>query len=211
MSEGTAAPKRRGAGGRPSGTPASEAQKRAGKQNIRKAHTARKERKKARQAKPPEKPRWKKLVDGDIGINDLTLEELVKGQVANNDGSWEGRRHDLGPRMKQKMYTAFRRRFRTDFDNLAPLALDAFEEILQDDENPAQRWAAAKTMIEYQMGKVPDVVHVGPETEYDRLQQTAFVIRRGADLAHELEAHQEPGDGTDDAEVVEAELVEEEA
>lgn len=203
MSEGTGSRTRRG-GGRPAGTPASDKQKAAGKANIRKAHQARKDRKKARDVE--EKPRWKKLEDGDITIDDLTLEELVKGQVANNDGSWEGRRHDLGVRMKQKMYTAFRRRFRQDFDNLAPLALDAFEDILLDDENPAQRWAATKTMIEYQQGKVPEVVHVGPESEFDRLAQGgAFVVRRGADLAKELEAHQEPQDDVIDVEVIEEE------
>jgi hypothetical protein len=190
------------------GVPATKKQRDAMANGTKYAAEKRRARKAAR---AQEKPRWQQLEDGDITLNDLTLEELVKGQVANNDGSWEGKRHQFTPRMQQKMYTAFRRRFRTDFDQLAPLALDAFEELLTDDENPAQRWAATKTMIEYQMGKPIEVVHHGVETEYDRLTQgTAFIIRRGTDLAQELEAHQEPGDGVD-GDVVDAELVEEEA
>lgn len=166
--------------GRKKGSKATAKQAAAGKENIKKAHAARKKRKQDREATGVlEKPRWKQLEDGDISLKDLSLKELVRGECANNDGSWEGRRHRFSPKMQQKMYTEFKRQFRRDFDNLAPLAIDAIEDILQDTDNPAQRWAAAKTMVEYQMGKVPDVVHVGQETEFERLSQTGFVILRG--------------------------------
>lgn len=169
--------------GRPKGTPASAKQKATNVGARAAAAKAREARKKERELERQrnEKPRWKKLEDGDITLKDLDLKELVRKQVTNNDGSWEGRRHEFSPRWQQRMHTEFRRRFRQNYDELAPMALEAIEDILQDEDNPAQRWAAAKTMIEYQMGKVPEVVHVGAETEYDRLSQTAFVIMRGRD------------------------------
>jgi hypothetical protein len=167
--------------GRPKGSKASEKQKATNPQARKASAAKRAERKAVRKAEREAdiKPRWKQLEDGDLSLKDLTLKELIRGQVANNDGSWDGKRHEFSPKWQQRMATEFRRKFRRDFDKLAPLAIEAMEDILQDEDNPAQRWAAAKTMIEYQMGKVPEVVHVGAETEFDRLAQTGFVILRG--------------------------------
>lgn len=145
----------------------------------RKAADRAREKRALARAQAEEKPRWRQLEDGDISLKDLSQKELIRGECANNDGSWEGRRHVFSPKWQQRMATEFKRQFRRDFDKLAPLAVEAMEDILQDADNPAQRWAAAKTMIEYQMGKVPEVVHVGAETEFDRLAQTGFVILRG--------------------------------
>lgn len=156
------------------------------------ADKAREKRALARAAE--EKPRWRQLEDGDISLKDLTQKELIRGQCANNDGSWEGKRHTFSPKWQQKMATEFKRQFRRDFDALAPLAIEAMEDILQDEDNPAQRWAAAKTMIEYQMGKVPEVVHVGAETEFDRLAQTGFVILRGEENVMWSDDDEDTGD-----------------
>jgi hypothetical protein len=158
-------------------TPKQTAKLAEGRQAAKKAREARKA---AREAEM-EKPRWKQLEDGDITLKDLTLQELVRKQCANNDGSWEGRRHAFSPRWQNRMYNEFRKRFRQDFDELAPLALEAFEDILTDEDNPAQRWAAVKTVVEYEMGKPVETVHVGPETEWDRLQATGFHVMRGVD------------------------------
>ena len=166
--------------GRPKGTPASKAQAEAGKANIKKAHAARKERALARKALA-EKPRWKKLEDGDIGVGDLTMDELIEGTTANNDGTWEGKRHRFNTRWLGRMETERRRRIKRGIEKLAPMALEALEDILGDDDARPQQMAAVKMVVEYEIGKVPDVVHVGAETEYDRLQQTAFRIVRGAD------------------------------
>lgn len=166
--------------GRPKGIPASEAQKATNVQARKKAAAARAARKAARQAEL-EKPRWKKLEDGDISVKDLTDEECIKGQVANNDGSWEGRRHQLPLRVVSRMEAESIRRARNDLLELVPAARDAIEARLDDDDAPAQQLAAARMVYEYRIGKVPDVVHIGAETEYDRLSQSAFVIMRGAE------------------------------
>lgn len=188
--------------GRPKGTPASETQRAASKTNVKKAHKAIAERKAKRQ-QVEEKPRWKKLEDGDINMRDLTLDELVKGEVANNDGSWEGRRHTFDVRWQQRLNAEYKRRIRNGIDKLAPLALEALEELLEDGDAPAQRAAMVKMVLEYQVGKVPDVVHVGVENEFDKLQQTAFRIVRGTGAITGGE------DTTPEQDIHEAELVEE--
>ena len=183
-------PKTKRGPGRPKGIPASEKQKEASRINRQKAMEARAKSKATRQAlkaEPGYKPRWKQLEDGDISVADLTLKELMKGACANNDGTWEGRRHELPPRLKNAMNAEWKRRFRARFDRLAPKALKAFEDLVQDEDNPAQRWAATKFMLEHQIGKAPDVIHVGVETGFDRLQQNAFIVQRGTDLQQELE------------------------
>lgn len=162
------------------GAKATDRQKEAGKANLKKAHESKRVKGAARKAarKAGEKPRWKQLEDGDISVRDLTLEELARCQVANNDGTWDGRRHEFTPRMQRKMTNELGRKYRADFDRLSPKALEAMEAILDDDEAKAQQVPLIKMITEYRMGKVPDVVHVGPETEFDKLQQAAFTIAR---------------------------------
>lgn len=196
--ESTAGPKRRG---RPKGIPASPAQKAAAKSNQAKATAAKRKRGAERRAAMElEKPRWKQLEDGDIAVADLTMDELIQGACANNDGTWEGRRHRLEPRMLQKMETERRRRIKRDFDKLAPDALDAFSDLINDVDNPAQRLAASKMVIEHQIGSVPKEVHVSVETEWERMGESAFQIVRSVDA---VVVEDEPDD------VVEAEIVEE--
>lgn len=186
--------------GRPPGIKNTEAQNEAAKANLAKAHRASKERGAARRAsKKLEKPRWKKLEDGDISVRDLTDKELVRRECANNDGTWEGRRHQLPPRLISRMDAESVRRARNGIDRLTKPALRALRTRLEDDEAPAQQLAAAKMVLEYKVGKVPEVIHVGAETEYDRLQQTGFVIMRGIENVS-VE--------TDDDDIVDAEVVE---
>ena len=160
------------------GIKASDKQKEALAAGRKKADEARRQRKQAR-SKQVEVPRWKQLENGDIHVRDLSDEECLRGEVANNDGSWEGRRHRLPPRLVSRMEQESIRRARNDLLILTPDAIKAIEERLVDNEAPAQQLAAARLVLEYRIGKVPDVVHVGQETEFDRLTQTGFVILRG--------------------------------
>lgn len=191
----TAEQTRRGPG-RPKGTPASDAQKATNPKARKAAQEAKAKRKAARAL---EKPRWKQLEDGDITVRDLTDKELIEGACANNDGSWEGRRHVLSARLMGRMKTEYKRRFAQGLEKLGPLVLDAFEDILNDDEARAQQVAVGKLITEYTIGKVPEVLHVGVETEWDRMGQTAFVnIDRSASALED--------DGHED--IVDAEIVE---
>lgn len=183
------------------GVPATDAQKTALSTGRKAADKKRTERAKQRkQSAELEKPRWKQLEDGDIAISDLTMDELIKGACANNDGTWEGKRHQLDTRILQKMETERRRRIRRDFDKLAPAAIEAFGDLIDDPDNPAQRLAASKMVIEHQIGSVPKEVHVSVETEWERMGETAFHIVRSVDA---VVVEDEPQD------VVDAEIVEE--
>lgn len=177
--------KRRGRG-RPKGTPASAAQKATVKQAQKVSAAKRAERKKAREAAAAEaraleqkvKPRWEQLEDGDISVTDLTLDELTKKVCANNDGSWDGRRHHFNARMIQRMESERLRRLKNLLSEHTSDAIDAIGEIINDSEHN-QRLAASKLAIEYDLGKPVEVIHVGQETEWDRLSQAGFVILRG--------------------------------
>jgi hypothetical protein len=172
---------------------------------VIKATEARRARKAARDAKPPEKPRWKKFEDGDITVRDLTTKELRRHACANNDGSWEGKRRRLPGRLIAAMDREVAVREQRLMDRLVKPGIRAIRELIDDEENPSVRLAASKFAIERKYGKAVETIHHGVETEFDRLAQSAFIIQRGADLAKELEAHQEPED------IVDVEVIEEEA
>lgn len=174
------------------GVPATEKQKAALGSGTKKAAAERTKRaKERRELAVVEKPRWQKLEDGELSLSELTDEELIRGECANNDGTWEGRRHALSPRLVGRMKTEYKRRFSQGLEKLGPLVLEAFEDILNDDEARAQQAMVGKLVTEYTIGKVPDVVHVGQETEWDRLNQTGFVILRGRE---NVDAGDESGD-----------------
>lgn len=136
---------------------------------------------------PEYKPRWQQLVDGDITVADLTLKELQKHACANDDGTWVGKRHALPARVVSAMDGERIRRERYRMSRLTTKGFKALESRLDDDDSPAQQLTAALRVIEYAIGKVPEVVHIGAETAYDRLQQSAFIVQRGGDLKSELE------------------------
>lgn len=176
--------------GRPKGSKASEAQKAAGKANLKKAQESKRaaaERRALEREDPDYKPRWKQLEDGDIDVSDLTSKELLYRACANNDGTWDGKRHALPARIIGRMEAESVKRARRGIEKLTGLAIKGIRARLEDDEAPAQQLAAAKMVLEYKIGKVPEVVHIGAETAYDRLQQSAFIIQRGGDLSTELE------------------------
>lgn len=186
-----------GGRGRKAGKPVSDAQRKANEKARKAAQESKRKSKEARalmREEPGYKPRWQQLVDGDISVADLTLKELQKHACANDDGTWVGRRHSLPSRIVSAMDAERIRRERYRMSRLTTKAFKALDSRLEDDESPAQQLTAALRVIEYSIGKVPEVVHIGAETAYDRLQQSAFIVQRGNDLASELEqmADEEP-------------------
>lgn len=171
------------------GVPATAKQKAAASKNSKKANAARAERAAERKAAriaarangAVVKPRWQQLEDGDITVKDLTMDELIKGEVTNADGTREGKRHPFDVKWLNKMNNERVLRIRKGIAVLAQPALDAIEEMINDADNPSQRAAMSKMVIEYEIGKVPEVIHVGQETEWDRMTQGAYVIQRGVD------------------------------
>lgn len=176
--------------GRKAGKPVTEAQ-RAANEKARKAAAESKRIAKAKRDElredPEYKPRWKQLEDGDIDVSDLSAKELRMRACANNDGTWTGKRHPLPSRIINRMEAEKVKRDRREMARLTRKGFKALEERLDDSDAPAQQLTAALRVIEYSIGKVPEVVHIGAETAYDRLQQSAFIVKRGGDLQEELE------------------------
>lgn len=173
-------PGRRGPG-RPRGSKNNAAQNATQAGASAASAAARKRRKEERKAvKKLEVPRWKQFEDGTLSVRDLTNRELLDKAISNNDGTWEGKRHPLPPRLVARMDTESMRRARRKMDNLTGPAFRALRIRIDDDDNPAQQLAAVKFVLEHKMGKVPDVVLTGDaDSAYDRLSQSAFIIMRG--------------------------------
>lgn len=190
--------------GRPPGGTVSEAQRAASRQNVKRAQEARRKRKEAEDAKRAsgeiEKPRWKQLEDGELSVRDLTAKELRRKACANNDGTWEGKRRKLPQRIINNMEAESFRRARQALDALTGPAMKAIRERIEDSEAPAQQFAAARMVIEYKLGKVPEQVHHTGDNAFTQMTQSAFVVLRG-------EANVVDSDAAED--IVEAELVEE--
>lgn len=171
--------------GRPKGSKASELQKSKLDEGRAKAIATTKARKARRRQQRAdgvmEKPRWQKLRDGELTVKDLTDDELIKREVANDDLTWYGRRGPVSERHLNAMEAERIRRLKRKVFKLGDKAADALEELLDDHDSPAVRLAATKFVLEHNIGKVPDVVHVGVETAWDRLGQTGFVVARGSD------------------------------
>lgn len=159
------------------GKPVTDKQREALKQGtkvaVAKRKAAKEKRKQEREAGIP--PRWQQVEDGTITVAELSDLELARLTTANNDGTWDGRRHTFSSRVQNRMAGELARRIKRNINAIAPAAVDALEAMVDDDTSP-HHFRATQFVIEHVVGKVPDVVHVGPETEWDRLQSQAFVV-----------------------------------
>jgi hypothetical protein len=114
-----------------------------------------------------EKSRWRQLVDGDITVDDLDDEELMKGKVRSRNGTFQGTDPVMIPK---KMHDALVRRIlsrgaekiRADFFD----AIDVIGSIARDESvDPAIRLKAATTVLERVAGRTPEKVELSMEVK----------------------------------------------
>lgn len=102
--------------------------------------------------------RMQKVLDGEIKVEDLTDEEIFRGQIKSDKGDFRGRPSDMIPR---KFYNAatqeLMRRFQARVNETLEPALKVLEQIANNPKAPADaRYKSAVYLIERAAGKVPE-------------------------------------------------------
>lgn len=102
--------------------------------------------------------RMQALMDGEISIEDLDDEEIFKGQIRADDGTFRGRKPDVIPRKFYDMATQeLMRRWQQRVNSKLDPALKVLEEIMSNPKLPADaRYKSAVYLIERAAGKVPE-------------------------------------------------------
>lgn len=104
--------------------------------------------------------RWKQLIDGDIGVEDLDTEELAKGKLRDKDGKFRGRPPKFIPRqLVDAMRSEHHRRINAALEESLSDTVKTMRAIMNDPEQDgATRLRAAIYVYERFMGKTPDRV-----------------------------------------------------
>jgi hypothetical protein len=112
-------------------------------------------------------PRYLAFLEGDLTIDDLDEEEILRGQLRNVNGDFRGGVPLLVP---QKFMAAVAKRQKDMYDKkLAPMVIDALTTLQQVmvKKNPqpgdSARVAAAKLVLERALGKIPERVEMKAE------------------------------------------------
>lgn len=103
-------------------------------------------------------PRMQDILDGKILVEDLDDEEIFRGQIRADNGTFQGRPSDMIPR---KFYNAatqeLLRRWQARVNATLEPALKVLEEIANNPRLPADaRYKSAVYLIERAAGKVPE-------------------------------------------------------
>lgn len=110
-------------------------------------------------------PRMQAIMDGTLSIEDLDDEEIFRGQIRADNGTFQGRPTDAIPR---KFYNAaateLMRRFQQRVNEKLEPALKVLEEIANNPKAPADaRYKSAVYLIERAAGKVPEKTEMSVE------------------------------------------------
>lgn len=125
------------------------------------------------------KLRTVKLIAGELKVRDLDLEELEKGRCHDGNGSFQGKPPSLPSRTLEQMHAEYIRRVARRLTFSGNKAATRLLEMMDDPEMEGSvQYRAVMAVLERSLGKVPDVVHVAAENEWDRLQQGVFEFDR---------------------------------
>lgn len=102
--------------------------------------------------------RYQALVNGDIDIETITLEELLRGQLMDKNGKFTGRPPNVIPKaFHDMMVRELTKRMNAKFAGATEMAINTLMEIAGNPRAPADaRFKAATYIVERLMGKVPD-------------------------------------------------------
>ena len=134
----------------------------------------------ARAAGLPSSPadRLAQLLSGELSVKDLDDMEIRRGRLHDGNGSFEGRPPRMPARIQDAMYAENVRRTQRVFAQYAMPAAKKMVRLMNEEDADSTQLRAAMAIVERHVGKVPDVVHLGVETEFDRLKQGVFEFDR---------------------------------
>ncbi|QLF84486.1 hypothetical protein SEA_RIE18_4 [Microbacterium phage Rie18] len=129
----------------------------------------RRRRTKTRVVAERERTRLELLVSGDLKIEELDDEEILRMQLKNANGDFRGRPPLWVPRsFALEMRAEFTRRFQGELNNMLPKALKAHKEILDSRHlapGDAARMTAVKEVYDRTFGKVVQQTEVHATVE----------------------------------------------
>lgn len=160
------------------GSPATPAQKAA----LERGRKARAEMLKAGGESVSE--RWARLLDGSLTVRELSDEEIKKGKLKGRGGSTSKRS------MPSHLVKAFGderlRRANEGLARLLPIAVETYKQLMQDPEaSAADRQRIAKDIIERNLGKTPDRIHLGADDPFGAALREVLIERDLDDLLDE--------------------------
>lgn len=128
----------------------------------------------------PKDSRWAMLIDGRLKIEDLTDEELMRGQLMDATGRFRGKQPQWVPR--QFLAAMQRQVISRAADKWNANLLQAQEELIKLGMDPrvdsGVRFRALTYIIERTQGKIPDKVEMtGTIKPYEELLQGVTVVR----------------------------------
>lgn len=106
----------------------------------------------------PQSPRWQALINGDITVEDLDIEELMRGQLRDKNGGFRGNTAQLVPRrlhlaMVQELHVRVEKMFMEHIED----AVETMLEVMKYGETRDMvRLQAAQYWIERVVGKIPN-------------------------------------------------------
>lgn len=123
--------------------------------------------------------RYAAFVKGELTIEDLDEEELMRGQIRGKDGSFRGRPPRLVPReFAQGLAAAQHNHMARRIAGLVDKAFKTLEEVM-DKQHPqpgdAARVKAAQLLIERYLGRVPETVNIKAEVSTWNSNKEKFV------------------------------------
>lgn len=112
---------------------------------------------------PVQSSRYKRFIAGELPVEELTMQELTKGQLMDRDGGWKGRPpekipHKYNAIILRELTSRMNQQFRTH----AVDAIDTIADVMNNGEDVRhqKRLDAAKYVVERIIGKIPDRLEV---------------------------------------------------
>lgn len=160
--------------GRPKGSPASPAQRAAAQKNLAKGRAKREQM--LKDGGETAGSRWARLLDGSLKVEDLSDDEINNMKIKGRGGSSSRRRM---PSHLAKAFSDERhRRAQEGLAQLLDTAIQTYKDILTNPEEKAsERSKVAKDIIERNLGKTPDRVHLAADTGFSKAVREVFVDR----------------------------------
>lgn len=153
------------------GQPASEAQKAAAARNFAKGHKANAERRAKAKAEgqSTRSERWAQLISGQITVQDLDDEEIVRHKVKNADGLFTSRHQALPSHLSREFQNEYNRRTIGRLREYGPRLIEILLEIAENGEKDSDRRAAVHDAMDRVFGKAPERIVVENTSDFDAM------------------------------------------
>lgn len=158
---------------------ATPAQKAAGRANLAKGRKKREELLTTDVDAPKAKERWSMLLSGTITVRDLDDDEIEKMRVKGKGGTFSGRAPAIPSHLAQEFHREAIRRAKQKINLATPKVTQALLKMAEDsDVKDSDRIKILMYLMDRQLGKAPEVIHVAGESDFDAMLRKAVGLDR---------------------------------